>query len=79
MTKKIEIYSKDHCPYCVSAKELLTEKGYAYTEIDALENIEKRNKLAEKHNHYTVPMIFIDEQFVGGFSELQTMDEAGKL
>ncbi len=77
--KTVELYTKSHCPYCVAAKELLAEKGYAYTEIDALENMEKRNDLAAKHNHHTVPMIFIDGAFVGGFSELQTMDEAGKL
>ena len=30
----ITIYTKDWCPYCAAAKQLLTEKGAPFTEID---------------------------------------------
>lgn len=79
MAKTATVYSKDFCPYCVAAKELLKEKGIEFKVIDAIENFEERDALAEKHNHRTVPMIFLDGEFVGGFSELQKLDEAGKL
>ncbi len=31
---KIEIYTTPYCPYCLSAKALLTRKGVSFTEID---------------------------------------------
>lgn len=27
MTKSVTIYTKDYCPYCADAKELLNKKG----------------------------------------------------
>ena len=29
----ILVYTKDYCPYCVAAKNFLTQKGVAYTEV----------------------------------------------
>jgi glutaredoxin len=34
MTSKIIVYSKDYCPYCVRAKNLLIAKKLQFTEID---------------------------------------------
>ena len=77
---KIEIYMTPSCPYCLSAKALLTRKGAAFVEIDVSGNPEGRRKMVERaHGGYTVPQIFIDGDHIGGSDELHMLDRAGKL
>ncbi|MDO4896134.1 MAG: glutaredoxin 3 [Moraxella sp.] len=77
----VVIYTKATCPYCVSAKRLLDAKGVSYTEIDAHQMSEQEiQDINTKTNHYrTVPKIFIGETFIGGFSDLDTLNRQGKL
>jgi glutaredoxin 3 len=37
---EVVIYTKDHCPYCVRAKELLKQKGVVFEETDVTHNVE---------------------------------------
>jgi glutaredoxin 3 len=77
---KIEIYTTPYCPYCLSAKALLTRKGAAFMEIDVSGDPEGRRKMVERaHGGYTVPQIFIDGIHVGGSDELYALERAGKL
>jgi glutaredoxin 3 len=81
-TKQLEVlvYSKDHCPYCVAAKNLLTQKGAGYTEIDLSINPELRDEMIKKAGgSTTVPQIFIAQKHVGGFQELKGLEEKGEL
>ncbi len=75
----IKIYSTPVCPYCQAAKALLDSKELPYKDIDLSNEAELRSKLSEKHNYTTVPMIFINDEFIGGFSELQQLEQKGKL
>ncbi|MEI7510900.1 MAG: glutaredoxin domain-containing protein [Candidatus Peregrinibacteria bacterium] len=75
----IRIFTKSYCPYCVAAKDLFKTKGYEYEEISVEENQDNFFTLVEKHNHRTVPMIFIGETFVGGFDQLKKLNDEGKL
>jgi glutaredoxin 3 len=77
--KNIKIYTTQTCPYCNAAKEMLTEKGLTYEAIDLTEKPELWQELSEKHDWRTVPMIFIDDELVGGFTDLQKLDAEGKL
>ena len=79
MPLKVRLYSSQNCPYCVSAKELLTKKGLSFEEIDLTGKDEERRSLVEKTGMRTVPQIFINEKLVGGFSELSYMDQNGEL
>jgi glutaredoxin len=71
---KIEIYTKDKCTYCIQAKKLIESKGWSYTEnyIDD----STRDLLIEElttrigSTPRTVPQIFIDDQLIGGYTEL---------
>jgi glutaredoxin 3 len=77
---KIEIYTTRYCPYCISAKALLTRKGVAFTEIDVSGDPEERSKMVERaHGRFTVPQIFIGTMHVGGSDELHALERAGKL
>ena len=80
MTAKIKIYSTKSCPYCVRAKQLLERKGIAFTEVNlSVEAPEVRLELMEKTNHRTVPQIFINDDFIGGFDQLYALEREGKL
>lgn len=77
----VVIYTKPTCPYCIRAKQLLEQKGVAYEEIlFAQLSDEEKNILSQKTNGYrTVPQIFINETFVGGFDQINQLNQDGKL
>ena len=70
MTKAV-IWSKYHCPYCDQAKALLTQRGIAFEEKKIGDGFTKEDLLEEIPTARTVPQIFIDEQLIGGFTELK--------
>jgi glutaredoxin 3 len=76
---KVQIYSKQQCPYCVRAKGLLTKKGVAYEEIDVENDDTTRAWLVETTGQRTVPQVFVDGRPLGGFMEVDALDKAGKL
>jgi glutaredoxin 3 len=77
---KIEIYTKDYCPYCIKAMNLLNLKGVEFTEIDVSGDATKLdNMLNRAKPRRTVPQIFIDDVAVGGCDDLYALDAAGKL
>jgi len=72
----ITVYSKNNCPYCVQAKNLLQLKGIEYQEVKIDETPEAREfVLAEGHR--TVPQIYKDGKLLveGGFQGLQKQSE----
>ena len=80
MTAEVQVYSTTFCPYCVRAKSLLERKGVAYTEINLdSEAPEVKVELMQKTKQRTVPQIFINDQFIGGFDQLYALEKAGKL
>jgi glutaredoxin 3 len=76
---KVQVYSKQHCAYCVRAKALLQKKGVAFEEIDVEHDDAKRVWLVEASGQRTLPQIFVDDRSLGGFSELEALDREGKL
>jgi glutaredoxin 3 len=75
----VTVYTTTFCPYCVRAKNLLKQKGILFTEIDLEQNPEELAALKHKTGMRTVPQIFIDDELIGGFSELQALDQAKEL
>ena len=45
MTAQVEIYTTPYCGYCRMAKQLLTRKNVAYTEIDVSGDAALRQKM----------------------------------
>lgn len=80
MSANVVVYTTTVCPYCVRAKQLLQRKNVAYKEINLnTEPSEVRTELMARTKHRTVPQIFINEQFIGGFDQLYALERAGKL
>ena len=68
---KALIWSRDNCPYCDQAKNLLTMKQIEYEERNISSgNWTKEQLLEAVPNAKTVPQIFLNEEYVGGFTEL---------
>jgi glutaredoxin 3 len=77
---KITIYSTNNCPYCVSAKEFFKSLGQTFEEVKLDTNPDLRLKLSEENNGWrTVPMIFINDKFYGGFSDITELHKKGEL
>ncbi len=74
MSKNIEIYTLDYCPYCQKAKFFLNEHNVKFKEIPCDDNEdEMRLKLTKEYNLSslaTFPQIIIDGKNIGGYSDL---------
>ena len=65
-----KIYKQNKCGYCVAAKNLLDKKGEQYEEIHLEDNPDAKNKL-KQDGLRTVPQIWLDEEYIGGYVELE--------
>lgn len=80
MNKKVLIYSKSVCPYCVKAKQLLKSKNIEFTEVDiSTDQLMLEEMLAKSAGRRTVPQIFIDDFHIGGCDDLYELNEKGDL
>ena len=78
--KKILIYSTSICPYCVAAKNLLENLNLNFQEKMIDSNIEMKEEMLKKSNgRTTVPQIFFGEKHIGGYDDLQSIYQTGKL
>ena len=77
--KKITIYTADYCGFCHAAKALLTRKGVSFDDIDVTHDAAARQEVARRSGQSTVPQIFIGDESIGGFTELQTLEISGEL
>jgi glutaredoxin 3 len=77
---RVIVYSTPFCGYCGAAKRLLSAKGAEFTEINVMFESERRKEMIERSGgRRTVPQIFIDGRHIGGFDDLNALDQAGKL
>ncbi len=77
---KVEIYTKDWCPYCVRAKRLLADSGADVVDYPVDRGGEKKSEMIQRSGgRTTVPQIFIAGQHVGGCDDLFGLERSGKL
>jgi glutaredoxin 3 len=61
------------------AKDLLDGKGVEYKNIDVGLQPELKKEMMDLSGQRTVPQIWINEQHIGGFTDLYALDVQGKL
>ena len=77
---RVVVYSKDYCPYCVAAMNLLNKKGVQFDVIDVQASEEQYEEMLKKSSpRRTVPQIFINDQGIGGYDEMKQLELEGKL
>lgn len=79
MPAKVTLYTKNYCPYCNRAKEYFRSRGIAYEEIDVTDKPDLYAELKQRTQHMTVPQIFIDGVFIGGYTDLIDKIRRGEL
>lgn len=74
------VYTAALCAYCAAAKRLLQKLGVPYREVDLTRDHELRERLSRENGDYrTVPMIFVEGRFIGGYTDLSALEKAGGL
>lgn len=71
--KKFTIYGRLSCPFCLKAIEVCKDKNLDYQFFDILESDEHNKnleKLSKENNHSTVPLVLVDNNFLGGCDSL---------
>ena len=77
---KVLMYSTAVCPYCVRAEQLLKRKGVHEIEKIRVDlHPEMRVAMMEKTGKRTVPQIYINDEYVGGYDDLAALEHAGTL
>ena len=66
----IRIYSKQYCPFCKAAKQLLRSKGLRFETIDVLKQPKRLQEMVDLSKRRTVPQIFFGDQHIGGYDDL---------
>lgn len=75
----VVIYTTSYCPFCIRAKALLESKQLKYREIPVDNDPQQRQEMAQKAGSRTVPQIWINQQHIGGCSDLMALDRSGEL
>ena len=65
------VWSKDNCTFCDQAKALLEQRNIAYEEKKIGYGYTRENLLEAVPTARTVPQIFVNKNYVGGFTELR--------
>ena len=80
MTANVLMYSTAVCPYCARAEQLLKARGVTTIEKVRIDTDPvKREEMMTRTGRRTVPQIYIGQTHVGGFDELNALDQAGGL
>jgi len=73
------MYSTTWCGYCVRAKALLERRGLEYEEIFLDDDPGFRATVHGLTGGWTVPQILIDDEPIGGYTELWCLERDGRL
>jgi len=69
---KAIVWSKNQCPFCDQAKNLLKSRGIEFEERNINTTWTKEQLLEAVPTARTLPQIFLDDKLIGGFTELRT-------
>jgi len=71
--KKAIVWTQTNCQYCVMAKALLSDKGYDIEERMMGEGLKwaKKDLLEAVPHARSVPQIFLDGKYIGGWQQLK--------
>jgi glutaredoxin 3 len=68
---KAIVWSKPMCPFCDKAKNLLKTKGIEYEERNIAQGWKIQDLLEAAPSAKTMPQIWLDDEYIGGFYELE--------
>jgi glutaredoxin 3 len=75
----ITVYTTEPCSLCVRVKQLLTQRGLEYQEINLSKDPAGRTELAQRTGMLSFPQVVVGEELLGGFRETLMADQEGRL
>lgn len=75
----VTVYTTEPCSFCARVKGLLKSRGVEFEEVNLTKDPEGRVELAQKTGMMSFPQVTIDGELVGGFAEVQTAVDSGRL
>ncbi|RKD95113.1 FAD-dependent oxidoreductase [Halopiger aswanensis] len=77
---RVEIYTKEDCPYCEKAKDLFDSKGIEYETYNVTGDDDLFEEMVERADgRKTAPEVFIDDELIGGWDDTSALEETGEL
>lgn len=71
--KKVVVYIKEGCPYCINAEALLKSRNIKYQRIvySNLTDKQKTNVMKKTGEYRFYPKILVNNVFIGGYDNLK--------
>ncbi len=69
MAKSVKVYSTPACPWCVRAKQFLTENNIPFENYDVSIDQEKAQEMMDRSGQIGVPVIDIEGEIIVGFDK----------
>lgn len=76
---EIILYTTAWCGYCIRAKALLDDLGLEYDEVSLDDDPGFRQRIFDLGRRWTVPLVVIGGQPIGGYDELSALNRSGAL
>lgn len=76
---EVTVYTVPNCLDCAAVKNLLTEAGVSYREIDISQIPGSREALEMLSGLSTVPQVFVGSRYIGQVAEVRYLIQTGRL
>jgi len=78
-TTDITIYTSPNCPYCDATKLLLDWNDINYMETDITKMRKGGDKNVDIFKDQSLPIIFVDDEYIGSYQQLVELITQEKL
>jgi len=75
----IVLFTVYGCPYCQNSVRFLRKNNLPHKAFNIGNNAKMMMDLAESTGWKTVPKIFVQGRFIGGYNEMMQMAQSGEL
>ena len=69
MAKSVKVYSTPTCPYCIRAKQFLSDNNISFQNIDVSSDAKAADEMVKKSGQMWVPVLDIEGQIIAGFDK----------
>ncbi len=76
---RIVLYTTQWCGFCIRAKALLDARDLDFDEVSLDDDAAFRQRVWDLGGQWTVPLVVIDGDPIGGYQELAALDRSGLL
>lgn len=79
LVPRIVLYTTQWCGYCTRARSLLDHLGLRYENVSLDDDPAFRQRVHDLGGRWTVPLVLLDGEPIGGYDELAALSRSGAL